>query len=407
MVSPISSTLAKIYLRYLEEKYMKHCLEHKDIIYYRRYVDDLLIIFNQSRINVDQILNFNDHIDDHLEFKISSVNNTLPNLDLSITRNDNNIELNIYRKPSYTDIMIHYTSNHPYIHKLAAFIFYINRMITIPITHHASSQEWHKILKMAQNNGFPKQIVYELKERLIRNKTKATQTHPPQQQSNRWVTFTFHGPSVYKITNLLKKTGLKIAFHPTNTIFQQLQQKPKYNNPSGVYQLKCNSCNRTHVGQSGRTITVRHKEHLRYIRNNNPTSAYAMHILHNRHKFGPVEETLKLLKPCTKGTKMNCWEALYMNTHHRQGLLILEQQVTDINPLFDLAITPHDLHTLLHTAVLNTTQHTHIPQGKYRFISTLFISIWLYETDLELINFPFPLQSGVCYQTPTTHNNYM
>jgi len=34
----------------------------------------------------------------------------------------------------YTDIMIHYTSNHPHNHKLAAFIFYINRMISIPIT---------------------------------------------------------------------------------------------------------------------------------------------------------------------------------------------------------------------------------------------------------------------------------
>ena len=32
--SPTSSTLAEIYLQYLEEKYIKHCLEHKDILYY-------------------------------------------------------------------------------------------------------------------------------------------------------------------------------------------------------------------------------------------------------------------------------------------------------------------------------------------------------------------------------------
>jgi CRISPR/Cas system CMR-associated protein Cmr5 small subunit len=57
MGSSISSTLAEIYLQYLEEKYMKHCLEHKDI-YYRRYADDLLIIYDQSRTNADKILNF-------------------------------------------------------------------------------------------------------------------------------------------------------------------------------------------------------------------------------------------------------------------------------------------------------------------------------------------------------------
>ena len=92
--------------------------------------------------------------------------------------------------------------------------------------------------------------------------------------------------------------------------------------------------------QTGRPITIRHKEHIRYIRNINPTSAYATHILDNRHEFGPAEETLKLLKPCTKGTKMNCWETFFMQVHHKQNILIPEQQVTDTNPLYDCA-WPH------------------------------------------------------------------
>jgi hypothetical protein len=121
MGSLISSTLADISLQYLEEKYMKNCLEHKDVIYYRRYVCDLLIIYDQSRINADKILK---HFDNHLDFKISEeVNNTLQYLDLSFSRNDDNIELDIYRKPKFTVIMVHYNSNHPYDHKLAVFIF--------------------------------------------------------------------------------------------------------------------------------------------------------------------------------------------------------------------------------------------------------------------------------------------
>jgi len=96
------------------------------------------------------------------------------------------------------------------------------------------------------------------------------------------------------------------------------------------------------VGQSAKAISLSHKEHLRYI-NNNPISAYAMHILHSRHQFGPADETLKLLKPCNKGIKMNCWEALYMNMLYKQVLLSSEQQVTDTNPLFDLATIPRDL----------------------------------------------------------------
>ena len=72
-------------------------------------------------------------------------------------------------------------------------------------------------------------------------------------------------------------------------------------------------------------------------------SAYAMHILNNRHEFGPAEETLRLLKPCTKGTKMNCWEALYMYLHRKHDTLVPEQQVNDTNPLFNLAYIPCDL----------------------------------------------------------------
>ena len=93
------------------------------------------------------------------------------------------------------------------------------------ITHQETNREWHKILTVARNNGFPEHIIHELKKKLITNKTKATQTNPPQKQSNKWITFTFHGPPVHKVTNLFRKTGLKIAFRPTNTIFQQLIQK--------------------------------------------------------------------------------------------------------------------------------------------------------------------------------------
>jgi len=130
---------------------------------------------------------------------------------------------------------------------------------------------------------------------------------------------------------------------PSNMIYQQLSQKPNNSNPSGIYQLNCNMCKNAYVGQSGRPITTRYKEYLRYMRYKNPTSAYAMHILNNRHDFGPTEENLKLLKPCTKRTRMNCWEALFMHIHHRHNILISEQQVTDTNPLFDLAYIPHDL----------------------------------------------------------------
>jgi hypothetical protein len=50
-----------------------------------------------------------------------------------------------------------------------------------------------------------------------------------------------------------------------------------------------------------------------------------------------IIKKIKLLKACQKGTHMNCWEALYMQTFHQQKLLISEQLISDTNPLFELA----------------------------------------------------------------------
>jgi hypothetical protein len=51
MGSPISGTFAEIYLQLIEERYIKHWIESQNIVYYKKYVDDIFIIFDNSRIN--------------------------------------------------------------------------------------------------------------------------------------------------------------------------------------------------------------------------------------------------------------------------------------------------------------------------------------------------------------------
>jgi len=55
MGSPISSTIAEIFLQYLENIHIKQLLNTKNIILYTRYVDDILIICNTTPTGTDQI----------------------------------------------------------------------------------------------------------------------------------------------------------------------------------------------------------------------------------------------------------------------------------------------------------------------------------------------------------------
>jgi hypothetical protein len=54
-------------------------------------------------------------------------------------------------------------------------------------------------------------------------------------------------------------------------------------NSSGIYKLKCNTCNNSYVGQTARSIGIRPKEYTRYIRTNNPVSAYALKLINTCH----------------------------------------------------------------------------------------------------------------------------
>jgi hypothetical protein len=129
MGSPLSSTATELYLQYFEELVIKHWLDTNDIIYYRRYVNDILIIFDQNKTDVTTTTNRMNSFQQNLKFTSTlEEHNSTNYLDLSIHKGPNNLQLNIYRKPTQTDTTIYFTSTHPLRHKLAAYRFYINRM---------------------------------------------------------------------------------------------------------------------------------------------------------------------------------------------------------------------------------------------------------------------------------------
>jgi len=120
-------------------------------------------------------------------------------------------------------------------------------------------------------------IIHNLKKKLIAKKQRQRLSTTTTQQAKKWVTFSYHSRLVRKITNLFKHSNLNIALRATNTHRQLTDKIVKTStNSSGIYKHKCNTCNNSYAGQSGREIATRHKEHTSYIRTNNPISAYTL-----------------------------------------------------------------------------------------------------------------------------------
>ena len=124
----------------------------------------------------------------------------------------------------------------------------------------------------------------------MQQKTNCTRTEKKEKKF--WTTFTYHSPKIRKITILFKNTNIGIAFRTTTSIHQLT--KPTIavhtldHEKSGVYQLTCNTCKSSYIGQTKRNLKSRFQEHTRYIKNNDPQSAYALHILNCRHEYGNI-----------------------------------------------------------------------------------------------------------------------
>ena len=344
MGSPISNIIAEIFLQNLENSHLKQILDKQNITFYTRYVDDILVIYNTKHTSPEIIHSYVNKIHPNLHFNPTlEHNNSISFLDLLIIRHPNQIEIDIFRKPTTTDTTINYTSNHPTEHKMAAYRYLINRMTSFPLSTEKRNTEWQNIRNIAHNNQFPIQHITKLRTQIQRK----THINTAKNNSNqKWATFTYHSPKIRTITNLFKQTELKIAFKSTNNLHQLSKHKSQditqEHDKSGIYSMICKTCNKAYIGQTSRNLTTRYREHIRYIKNNDPQSAYALHILNNRHEYGPLKDTMELIKPIKKPAMLIPYEQLTIQTFHQNGLLIPEQNCNEHNPLFLLA-TEHNL----------------------------------------------------------------
>jgi dsDNA-specific endonuclease/ATPase MutS2 len=113
---------------------------------------------------------------------------------------------------------------------------------------------------------------------------------------------------------------------------------------SGIYKITCQSCQKVYIGQTGRNLKTRFKEHIRSIRFNKDESAYAQHILNRGHQYGPIEQVMEIVEQARKGGLMNIKEIYHIHNFERRKEVIEEQRNKTENGkdnrslLFEIAI---------------------------------------------------------------------
>ena len=205
-----------------------------------------------------------------------------------------------------------------------------------------------------------KKINHDQTKKKKKRKKRKKQTNKNKTCTN----FTYYSPKIRTVTNLFKRTNIGIAFKNTNTL-QQLT-KPKSNNKTpehdknGIYKLTCNTCHRSYIGQISHSFKQRFEEHTRYIKHSEPQSAYALHILNNKHEYGPIKDTMTLLKHIEKPSLVIPYVQLYIQLYHHNNQLFRSNTQTNKTPCFNYSTTETTRHTppnhVINTSSLYTTK---------------------------------------------------
>jgi len=163
MGAPTSSFFSEIYLQYLESTKIFDILLKYHIIRYFRYVDDILTVYKNEVMNIQEELDSFNNITPTMPFTMEEeVNNKINLLDITISKVDYKIPFNMYRKPTATDIIPN-DSCHPPEQKLAAIRCLIISLSTYPMNETNKRKKKCNIIKqILYNNKCDVKILNEI-----------------------------------------------------------------------------------------------------------------------------------------------------------------------------------------------------------------------------------------------------
>ena len=271
MGNSTSAILAILYMDRLEAQAISTC---RLIGFYRRYVDDILVITN-DKDSAEAILTFMNNADPNIKFEIEhpTDSNSISLLDFRVTiQRNGDAEFCFFKKMAKKNVFPHSNSAIPQGCKTNAIKNEVMR-----INERCSEEE----NRCRHTQDFMRQLNargYNNPEALINQRRKPNKTH----KSNDYCYFEFpyiNEDTHQAVRRIFKAAGLPVRIYSKNSNLRSaLKKKPTGQacnikdctlsnhlclKKNCVYSMKCRRCQATYIGSTKRTLHQRVKEHHR------------------------------------------------------------------------------------------------------------------------------------------------
>ena len=277
-MGPVASC---IFMNFFEEAVLNQAL-HSDVkcpSMWLRYVDDVLLFWPHDVNDFDTFYALLNDFRPSIRFNLEKEEHQrIAFLDVSIRRTEDALEFRVYRKATHTDLYVQRASAHPagvfrgVVRTLAARAKRI-------CSHSELESELSHLSRVFQLNGYTK--------REVSRGLRANPVLPRETKKKRHSIPYVRGASE-RIGAILREVGIETAMRPVRTLRSLLVRKrpvkPKM--LGSVYLLKCSDCHWKYVGETGREVEERRKEHRRAWRELDVSrSEVARHAAETGHRI--------------------------------------------------------------------------------------------------------------------------
>ena len=264
MGSPLSPVLADLYMESFETMAIEKAVQPPSL--WLRYVDDTFVIWPHGRDTLNDFLSHLNSLAPSIQFTMEiEEGGKLPFLDVLVQRGCDGLTTSVYRKPTHTDHYLDFRSNHHPRIKAGIVKYLAHRARTVCHPN--------QVKRVFTRNHYPAHLTRGC---LTRKKTNTT----IDETSNSDTEVT---PKILCLPYDLNIKSVFTAKRTLRSLLTRVKSRPDKERVKGVvYKIDC-SCGSTYVGETGRTLDARVKEHKRAVRMDHANNGIAVHTNSTLH----------------------------------------------------------------------------------------------------------------------------
>ena len=281
MGSPLSPVVANLFMETLEEKALSTTTLKPKI--WLRYVDDTFVTWPHGQQALGEFHSHLNNQNQDIQFTMEEESEgELPFLDTLVKRDGSKAITTVYRKPTHTDRYIHFSSHHhPRVFN-GAVMCLKNRANNICTTE-SKTKELNHLKKVFKQNGYPNGVIQRALHRPNRLEPRAEENTESKKLFLPYV----KGVSE-RIEKVCRQLNIKTVFKSNGTLRQTLMRvknkRPEELRRGVVYEVPCQDCGRSYIGETSRSLQERLKEHKYAVRTANMNNGIAAHAWIHQHQ---------------------------------------------------------------------------------------------------------------------------